>query len=105
MSPSRGASTEASGESSTDVKADIRSSSALAAAKQNISFLYSPSSASNAPARLRTRAMLRSLHYVGVFIFWRIVRYAKYALVGAVLAAVGGSAMGSGVAFLVAPPT
>jgi hypothetical protein len=105
MSPSRGASTEASGESSTDVKADIRSSSALTAAKQNISFLYSPSLASNAPARLRTRALLRSLHYIGVFIFWRIVRYAKYALVGSVLAAVGSSAIGSGVAFFVAPPT
>jgi hypothetical protein len=105
MSPSRGAPIEASTESSTDIKADIRSSSALAAAKQNISFLYNPSSTSNAPARFRTRALLRSLHYIGVFIFWRIVRYAKYALVGSIIAAVGSTAIGSGVAFFVAPPT
>jgi hypothetical protein len=106
MSPSRGPPIiEASTETSTEIKADMRSSSALAAAKQNISFLYSPSSGSNAPARLRTRALLRSLHYIGVFIFWRIVRYAKYALVGSVIAAVGSTAIGSGVAFFVAPPT
>jgi hypothetical protein len=105
MSPSRGPPIEASTESSTDIKADARSSSALALAKQNISFLYNPSSATNAPARLRTRALLRALHYIGVFIFWRIVRYAKYALVGSILAAVGSTAVGSGVAFFVAPPT
>jgi hypothetical protein len=97
MSPYGGSPIEASPESSTDIKADIRSSSALASAKANISFLYSPSTSSNAPARLRTRALLRSLHYLGVFIFWRIVRYAKYALVGSII--------GSGVAFFVAPPT
>jgi hypothetical protein len=105
MSPSRGRPIEPTTESSTEIKADIRSSSALALAKQNISFLYNPSSTTNAPARLRTRALLRSLHYIGVFIFWRIVRYAKYALVGSVIAAVGSTAIGSGVAFFVAPPT
>ncbi len=106
MSPSRGRSIEANPESSTDAKADLRSSSALALAKQNISFLYNPSAnRSAAPARLRTRALLRSLHYIGVFLFWRIVRYAKYALVGSVIAAIGSTAVGSGVAFFVAPPT
>jgi hypothetical protein len=104
MSPSRGPpATEPT--PSTETKADLRSSSALASAKANISFLYSPTSSPHAPARLRTRALLRSLHYIGVFIFWRIVRYAKYALVGSIIAAVGSTAIGSGVAFFVAPPT
>ena len=104
MSPSRGNAPEPS----TDTKADIRSSSALAAAKHNLAFLYNPSSTTHAPARLRTRALLRSLHYIGVFIFWRIVRYAKYALVGSLVAAVGATAFGSvasGAAFFLAPPT
>jgi hypothetical protein len=104
MSPSRGGIPEPS----TDAKADIRSSSALTAAKHNLAFLWDPSSTGHAPGRLRTRALLRSLHYIGVFIFWRIVRYAKYALVGSIVAAVGATAFGSvasGAAFFLAPPT
>ncbi len=40
--------------------------------------------------------------------FWRVVRYAKFALVGGLVAAVGATAFGgavSGVGFLLAPPT
>jgi hypothetical protein len=51
---------------------------------------------------------LRSLRFIGIFVFWRIVRYAKYALVGSIIAAVGATAFGgavSGVGFLLAPPT
>ena len=95
-------------ESTTDAKADQRSSSALASAKRNFSYLYNPKNKADAPAKLRTRALLRSLRYIGVFIFWRVVRYAKYALVGSVVAAVGATAFGgavSGAAFLLAPPT
>lgn len=96
-------------ESTTDAKADVRSSSALASAKRNLTYLWDPKSGKNgAPARLRTRALLRSIRYIGVFIFWRVVRYAKYALVGSVVAAVGATAFGgaiSGAAFLLAPPT
>jgi len=96
-------------EPTTDQKANIRSSSALTAAKHNLSYLINPSSSGAPhPSRLRTRALLRSLHYIGVFVFWRIVRYAKYALVGSLVAAIGASAFGgvvSGAAFVLAPPT
>lgn len=116
MSPSRGAretpATSPPGsavEPDTDTKANIRSSSALRSAKHNLHYLFAPDSP-NAPrpARLRTRALLKSLRYIGIFVFWRIVRYAKYALVGSVVAAVGASAFGgaiSGAAFVLAPPT
>ena len=96
-------------ESSTEAKANVRSSSALTSAKQNLSYLLDPSSPNSPrPVHLRTRALLRSLHFLGVFIFWRIVRYAKYALVGSIIAAVGASVFGgvlSGAAFVIAPPT
>lgn len=111
MSPSRGESTAviASSEIDTDTKANIRSSSALHDAKRSLHYLFAPDSP-NAPrpAHLRTRALLRSLRYIGIFVFWRIVRYAKYALVGSVVAALGASAFGgvlSGAAFVFAPPT
>lgn len=96
-------------EHDTDAKANVRSSSALSSAKRNLHFLFAPNSP-NAPhpAHLRTRALLRSLRYIGIFVFWRIVRYAKYALVGSVVAAIGASAFGgviSGAAFVLAPPT
>jgi hypothetical protein len=51
---------------------------------------------------------LRSIRFIGIFIFWRIVRYAKYALVGSAVAAIGATAFGgvvSGAAFVLAPPT
>lgn len=81
------------------------SSSSLEAAKRNAQFLWDPKS-NNAPTRRRTRALLRTLRYVGKFIFWRLVRYAKYAAVGAIAAAVAGTTIGSvasGAAFVLAP--
>jgi hypothetical protein len=110
MSPSRGSPAPSSGaEPSTETKANIRSSSALHSAKRNLHYLFAPNSPhAPHPAHLRTRALLRSLRFIGIFIFWRIVRYAKYALVGSVVAAVGASAFGgvvSGAAFVLAPPT
>lgn len=111
MSPSRGEPTAiaTSAEIDTDTKANIRSSSALESAQRNLQFLFAPDSP-NAPrpAHLRTRALLRSLRYIGIFVFWRIVRYAKYAAIGSIVAAVGASAIGgvlSGAAFVLAPPT
>jgi hypothetical protein len=114
MSPSRGTpapiptpSAETTS-TTTDVKADIRSSSALSSAKTNLHYLFSPGNSANIPAHRRTRALLRSLRYIGIFVFWRIVRYAKYALVGSIVAAVGATAFGgvvSGAAFFLAPPT
>ncbi|GAB7354610.1 hypothetical protein MBLNU459_g5048t2 [Dothideomycetes sp. NU459] len=81
------------------------SHTSLQTAKKNLSFLVHPDSA-HAPTRRRTRALLRSLRYIGIFVFWRLVRYAKYAAVGAVTAAIAGTAIGSvasGAAFIIAP--
>lgn len=81
------------------------SSTSLEAAKRNLQFLYDPNSP-NAPTRRRTRALLRTLRYIGKFLFWRLVRYAKYAAVGAITAAIAGTAIGSvasGAAFVIAP--
>ncbi|EKD12511.1 uncharacterized protein L3040_008164 [Drepanopeziza brunnea f. sp. 'multigermtubi'] len=114
MSPSRGSHAltqdlSSTSQSSTEARATARSSSALHSAKQNLRFLFAPDSpTSPRPAHRRTRALLRALRYIGVFVFWRVVRYAKYALVGSVVAAVGATAVGgavSGVGFLLAPPT
>jgi hypothetical protein len=76
-------------------------------ARRNFSYLINPSSPSQ-PARLRTRAFLRTFRYISQFIIWRLVRWAKYAAVGALVAAVGATAFGtavSGVAWIAAPPT
>ncbi|THW57452.1 hypothetical protein D6D20_07951 [Aureobasidium pullulans] len=81
------------------------SSTSLEAAKRNLQFLYDPNSP-DAPTRRRTRALLRTLRYIGKFLFWRLVRYAKYAAVGAITAAIAGTAIGSvasGAAFVIAP--
>ncbi|KAG9241355.1 hypothetical protein BJ878DRAFT_521183 [Calycina marina] len=100
---------EVSAPSSTEAKANIKSSSALTSAKQNLQYLWKPNSPNVLhPTGLRTRALLRSLRFIGIFVFWRVVRYAKYALVGSVVAAIGASAFGgviSGAAFVLAPPT
>ncbi|KAH6655159.1 hypothetical protein BKA67DRAFT_657114 [Truncatella angustata] len=93
---------------STDAHADAASKSALTKAKHNLTYLFNPKDTAHAPARLRTRALLRSLRYISTFIFWRIVRYGKYVVVGSVVAALSATAVGSfatGVGWLVAPPT
>ncbi|KAI5206353.1 hypothetical protein E4T39_02411 [Aureobasidium subglaciale] len=80
-------------------------SSKIDTAKRSLQFLYDPSSP-NAPTRRRTRAFLRTLRYITKFLFWRLVRYAKYAAVGAMTAAIAGTAIGSvasGAAFVIAP--
>ncbi|KAF8859869.1 hypothetical protein BDZ45DRAFT_346340 [Acephala macrosclerotiorum] len=117
MSPSRGpppsaappTDLESSSEASTQAHAQIRSSSALASTKTNLHYLFAPDNPNSPrPAHRRTRALLRSLRYIGIFIFWRVVRYAKYALIGSVVAAVGAAAFGgfvSGVGWILAPPT
>lgn len=75
--------------------------SALASATRNFSYLINPSKTTDHPQRFRTRAFLRTLNYVSKFIFWRIVRYAKYVAIGSLVAAIGATAFGgmiSGVA-------
>ena len=82
-------------------------SSSLQKAKRTLAFLVNPADASSAPDRRRTRALLRSFRYATIFLFWRLVRYAKYAAVGALTAAIAGTAIGSvasGAAFVIAPP-
>lgn len=91
-----------------DVAVKQQSNSAWIAAKRNFSYLVSPSKAKDHPSRFRTRAFLRTLRYVGVFVFWRLVRWAKYIAVGSLVAAIGATAFGgmiSGVAWIAAPPT
>lgn len=81
--------------------------SALKNAKRNFNYLLAPSGNAQ-PKRFRTRALLRTFRYIGQFIFWRVVRWAKYAAVGAVVAAIGATAVGSvvtGAAWIAAPPT
>jgi hypothetical protein len=80
-------------------------SQALQSFRRNASYLFRPDK-DHRPARFRTRALLKTARYISIFIFWRLVRYAKYALIGSVAAAVAGTAIGSvvsGVGFIVAP--
>jgi len=83
----------------------IKASGALQSAKQNLNYLIHPDKA-HAPARFRTRAFLRTVRYISVFIFWRLVRYAKYVAIGSATAALAGTAIGSiitGAGFIIAP--
>ncbi|KAF2432069.1 hypothetical protein EJ08DRAFT_568522, partial [Tothia fuscella] len=79
---------------------------ALSSLKRNAKYLLDPTSTTTAPPRFRTRTLLKTLRYTPIFIFWRLVRYAKYALVGSIAAALAGTVFGSvvsGAAFIVAP--
>ncbi|RMZ74913.1 hypothetical protein DV737_g5617, partial [Chaetothyriales sp. CBS 132003] len=107
MAPSRG-STSPGTIDSDDAAVQQQADSALIKARRNFNFLISPDSAANRPARFRTRAFLRTFHYIGQFVIWRLVRWAKYAAVGLAAAALGATAVGSvvsGVAWIAAPPT
>jgi len=106
MAPSRGQAVAASPHTEGDAAINQQSSSALVSARRNLNYLFSPTNAANRPARFRTRALLRSVRYITQFIFWRLVRYAKYVAVGGVVAAIGATAFGSvisGVAWVAAP--
>jgi hypothetical protein len=85
--------------------ADAASHSKLQRTRTNLAFLVNPDNALS-PASRRTRAFLRTARYVFKFVFWRLVRYAKYAAIGSLAAAVAGTAIGtavSGVGFILAP--
>lgn len=47
------------------------------------------------PASLRTRSTLKSLRYVFKFVFWRLVRYFKYAAIAAGTTALAGTLIGT----------
>lgn len=79
--------------------------SKLTQTTNTLKYLYDPTHGPQ-PAHLRTRSLLRSARYITIFIFWRLVRYAKYAAMGALATAVAGTAIGSvvsGAAFVIAP--
>jgi len=107
MAPSRG--TSAHTHTSDDTAVVQQGNSALASAKRNFTYLVSPSTLpASAQPRLRTRALLRTLRYITQFVFWRAVRWAKYAAVGALVAGISATALGSvvtGAAWIAAPPT
>lgn len=109
MAPSRGKSPIESSKDDDEAAVQQQSASALVSARRNLNFLISPTSPNtDKPARFRTRALLRTVRYIGQFIIWRLVRWAKYVAVGALVAAIGATAFGgaiSGVAWLAAPPT
>ena len=82
------------------------SPSKLQRTRTNLAFLVNPSTATTTPSSRRTRTFLRTTRYILKFVFWRLVRYAKYAAIGSLAAAVAGTAIGtavSGVGFIVAP--
>jgi hypothetical protein len=82
-----------------------KSQSAIQRTKTNLAFLANPATAPG-PTSRRTRAFLRTARYTLKFIFWRLVRYAKYAAIGSLTAFVAGTAIGSavsGVGFILAP--
>jgi hypothetical protein len=105
MAPLRGTSS-AQTANDDDIAVQQQGNSALVNAKRNFRFLVSPETSTDRPNRLRTRALLRTVRYVGQFIIWKLVRWAKYAAVGALVAAIGATAFGSvisGVAWIAAP--
>ncbi|EUC29831.1 hypothetical protein COCCADRAFT_105571 [Bipolaris zeicola 26-R-13] len=92
--------------SDPDKEIDARSTSALASTRRNLRYLYDPKTAPNVVSSRRTRALLRVLRSSIIFVFWRIVRYAKYVAIGSLVATVGAGAFGtfvSGAGFVLAP--
>lgn len=106
QSPSHTAAMSAGSQASDEVAVNQQGRSALVAAKRNFNYLLDPGAGGEHPSRLRTRALLRTLRYLTKFVFWRLVRYAKFIAVGAVATAIGATAFGSvisGVAWVAAP--
>ena len=94
-------------ETHDDIAMDAHSRSALATTKQNLRYLYDPKTAgAGAISSRRTRVALRALRSSLIFIFWRVVRYAKYVAIGSLVATIGAGAIGtffSGAGFVLAP--
>jgi len=71
----------------------------------SLRYLYNPTN-SVAPPKRRTRVLLRSIRYILQFLYYRVLRSIKYAAIGAVTAAVAGTAIGTmtgGLGFVFAP--
>ncbi|CAI6332371.1 unnamed protein product [Periconia digitata] len=90
-----------------DAAIDAHSRSALTSTKQNLRYLYDPKTApAQAVQSRRTRAALRLVRSSLIFVFWRVVRYAKYVAIGSLIATIGAGAFGtvvSGAGFVLAP--
>lgn len=93
---------------SDETAIDAHSRSALATTKRNLRYLYNPASpaAASTISSRRTRALLRVVRSSFIFLFWRLVKYAKYVAIGSLIATLGAGAFGtfvSGAGFVLAP--
>ncbi|GAA5850921.1 hypothetical protein JCM8547_009131 [Rhodosporidiobolus lusitaniae] len=68
--------------------------SRLSRTRANLAYLANPKTAA-APGSLVTRSSLKSLRYVLNFVFWRLVRYFKYAAIAAGTTALAGTVLGA----------
>ncbi|GAA5959839.1 hypothetical protein JCM8115_004874 [Rhodotorula mucilaginosa] len=74
-------------------------STKLTQARAGLAYLVNPAT-HPAPGSLVTRSSLKTFRYVLKFVFWRLVRYAKYAAVGAATAALAGTVLGTALPWL-----
>ncbi|KAF2026921.1 hypothetical protein EK21DRAFT_73119 [Setomelanomma holmii] len=91
---------------SEEAQIDTHSRTALATTKRNLRYLYDPKSAPSSISSRRTRVLLRAIRSSFIFLFWRLVRYAKYVAIGSLVATIGAGAFGtivSGAGFVLAP--
>lgn len=105
--PAHDAATTAVEEVSASKGLSTRDSMALKSLRTNLGYVIDPNKDGPKPARFRTRTLLKTLRYVAIFIFWRLLRSIRYAIVGSIIAALAGTAIGtvaSGVGFFIAPP-
>ncbi|KAM0750110.1 hypothetical protein T439DRAFT_289371 [Meredithblackwellia eburnea MCA 4105] len=73
------------------------------ALKTNLSYLIrGPANSPLQPKSFQTRSTLRSLRYLAKFIFWRLLRYGKYALIAAGATALAGTALGTALPWIAA---
>ncbi|GAA5924273.1 uncharacterized protein JCM15063_005588 [Sporobolomyces koalae] len=79
---------------STTTAAEASTASSLNRTKANLRYLANPAT-SPGPNSLVTRSSLKTVRYVLRFAFYRILRYAKYALIAAGATALGGTVIGT----------
>lgn len=105
--PTDVAATTAVDEGKANQELSARDSKAVKSLRTNLGYVLDPKRDGPKPSRLRTRTLLGTLRYVAIFIFWRLMRSIRYAMVGSIIAALAGTAIGtvaSGVGFFIAPP-
>ncbi|GAA5979056.1 hypothetical protein JCM10908_002789 [Rhodotorula pacifica] len=85
--------------STTDATSPPVRSTKLAQTRAGLAYLANPTK-NPAPGSLVTRSSLKTFRYVLKFVFWRLVRYAKYAIIGAGSAALAGTVLGTALPWL-----